>query len=180
MKQLQKHVHSDYCWWNYSCWFGFPKPPSTRTLIAWHSNCENKHELLTEAKEILKKVQYFLSRRDIQVDTLSMEEMLQFIGVELDSYTKALQMSMKGTKLILKHNIQDAFINGVNINMLNLWGGNMDLQMVIDDVAAVMYVCSYMTEGRESNGRDIEESSKRMWGWLYTNTNEKDKEGISR
>ena len=63
--------------------------------------------MLTEAKEILKKVHYFLSRRDIQVDTLSMEEMLQFIGIELDSYTKALQMSMKGTTLILKCNIQD-------------------------------------------------------------------------
>ena len=43
--------------------------------------------------------------------------------------------------LILKHNIQDTFINRVNIDILNLWGGNMDLQMAIDDVAAVVYVC---------------------------------------
>ena len=34
MKQLQKHVHSYYCQQNYSCQFGFPKPPSTQTLIA--------------------------------------------------------------------------------------------------------------------------------------------------
>ena len=155
MKQLQKHVHSDYCQQNYSCQFGFPKPPSTRTLIAQPPNCKNKDEVLTEAKEILKKAQYFLSRRDIQVDTMSMEEMLQLIGVELDSYTKALQMSMKGTTLILKHNIQDAFINGVNIDMLNLWGGNMDLQMVIDDVAAVMYVCSYMMKGEKAMGETL-------------------------
>ena len=116
--------------------------------------------MLTEAKEILKKVQYFLSRRDIQIDTLSMEEMLQLIGVELDSYTKALQMSMKGTMLILKHNIQDAFINGVNIDMLNLWGGNMDLQMVIDDVAAVMYVCSYMMKGEKVMGETLKRVAK--------------------
>ena len=111
--------------------------------------------MLTEAKEILKKVQYFLSRREIQVDTLSMEEMLQVIGVELDSYTKALQMSMKGTMLILKCNIQDTFINELNIDMLNLWGGNMDLQMVINDVAAVMYACSYMTKGEKVMGETL-------------------------
>ena len=109
----------------------------------------------------MKKVQYFLSRRDIQVDTLSMEEILQVIGVDLDSCTKALQMSMKGTMLILKQNIQDAFINGVNIEMLNLWGGNMDLQMVINDVAAMMYVSSYMMKGEKAMGETLK-SSERM------------------
>ena len=83
---------------------------------------------------------------------MSMQEMLELIGVDLDSYTKALQMSMKGTTLILKCNIQDAFINGVNIDILNLWGGNMDLQMVINDVVVVMYVCSYMMKGEKVMG----------------------------
>ena len=110
-------------------------------LIARPPSGENKDETIIEAKEIFKKVQYFLCRRDIKIDAMSMEEMLEIIGVDLDVYINALQMSMKGTTLILKHNIQDAFINGVNIDILNLWGGNMDLQMVIDDVAAVMYVC---------------------------------------
>ena len=51
---------------------------------------------------------------------MSMEQMLEIIGVDLDVYINALQMSMKGTTLVLKHNIQDAFINGVNIDILNL------------------------------------------------------------
>ena len=110
--------------------------------------------MLTKAKEI-KKVQYFLSRRDIQVEAMSMQEMLEIIGVDLDCYTNALQMSMKRTTLILKHNIQDAFINGVNIDILNLWGGNMDLQMVINDVTMVMYVCSYMTKGEKVMGETL-------------------------
>ena len=62
---------------------------------------------------------------------------------------------MKGTTLILKHNIQDTFIKGVSIDILNLWGGNMDLQMVIDDVAAVMYVCSYMMKGEKVMGETL-------------------------
>ena len=73
--------------------------------------------MLTKAKETFKKVQYFLSRRDIQVGAMSMQEMLEVIGLDLDHYRKALQMLMKGTTVILKHNIQDAFINGVNIDI---------------------------------------------------------------
>ena len=34
MENLQKHTHSDYCCRNKSCCFGFPKPPSTKTLIS--------------------------------------------------------------------------------------------------------------------------------------------------
>ena len=89
-----------------------------------------------------------------------MEEMLEVIGVELDHYLKVLQMSMKGTMLIPEHNIQDAFINGVNIDILNLWGGYMDLQMVIDDVAVVMYVCSYMTKGEKVMGETLKRLAK--------------------
>ena len=91
---------------------------------------------------------------------MSMQEMLELIGVDLDCYTKALQMLMKGTTLILKRNIQDAFINGVNIDILNLWGGNMDLQMVIDDVAPVMYMCSYMTKGEKAMGEMLKRVAK--------------------
>ena len=31
---LQKHAHSDYCQRKCSCQFGFPKPPSLKTIIA--------------------------------------------------------------------------------------------------------------------------------------------------
>ena len=34
MENLQKHTHSDYCRRNNTCRFGFPKPPSTETLIS--------------------------------------------------------------------------------------------------------------------------------------------------
>ena len=64
-------------------------------------------------------------------------------------------MLIKGTMLILKHNIQDTFINGVNIDILNLWGGNMDLQMIINDVVVVMYLCSYMMKGEKVMGETL-------------------------
>ena len=46
--------------------------------------------------------------------------------------------------------------------MLNLWGGNMDLQMVINDAAAVMYVCSYMMKGEKVMGETLKRVVTRM------------------
>ena len=91
---------------------------------------------------------------------MSMEQMLAEIDIDSEDYTNAIQMSTKGTTLILKCNIQDAFINGVNRDLLCLWGGNMDLQMVVDDVAAVMYVCSYMTKGEKAMGETLRQVAK--------------------
>ena len=51
---------------------------------------------------------------------------------------------------------------------------NMDLQPIIDDVAAVMYVCSYVTKGEKANGRNFEKCSKRMQECWYMYTDEQD------
>ena len=91
---------------------------------------------------------------------MSIEEMLEIICVDLNDYINALQISTKGTTVILKCNIQDAFINGLNSDILHLWGGNMDLQMVIDELAAVMYVCSYMTKGEKAMGEILKRVAK--------------------
>ena len=42
--------------------------------------------------------------------------------------------------------------------MLSLWGGNVDLQYVINETATVKYVCSYMTKGDKGMG----ETQKRV------------------
>ena len=41
MENLQKHTHSDYSHRNRSCHFGFPKPPTTKTLISRQPIDEN-------------------------------------------------------------------------------------------------------------------------------------------
>ena len=97
MKQLQKHVHWIITDKTIPASLGSQNHHLLEHLLCDLQNCENKDEMLTKAKEIFKKVQYFLSRRDIQVEAMSMQEMLEVIGVDLDHYTKALQMSMRGT-----------------------------------------------------------------------------------
>ena len=40
----------------------------------------------------------------------------------------ALNISQKGPNVIWKRNVQDIFINACNLEVLHLWGGNIDLQ----------------------------------------------------
>ena len=62
MKSLQKHTYSDYCHRNKSCHFGFPKPPASKTVISQEPSEEDKaDDILKYAKDVLQKVQNFLS-----------------------------------------------------------------------------------------------------------------------
>ena len=36
----------------------------------------------------------------------------------------------------------------------------MDLQLVIDEIAAIMYICSYMTKGEKAMGETLKRVSK--------------------
>ena len=51
---------------------------------------ENKKEIISNAKCILQKVQYFISNNDI-TEATSLETVLQNVNVNLNEYTEALK-----------------------------------------------------------------------------------------
>ena len=57
MTSLQRHSHSDYCRRGKKCRFGFPKPPSTSTVIARKPDDEMAKVVTEQAKVTLKMVQ---------------------------------------------------------------------------------------------------------------------------
>ena len=78
MKSLQTHTHSDYCCRNKSCRFGFPNPPASKTVISWEPTEEDKaHDIINYAKDILQKVQNFLSSTQIPNEDLALADFLQ-------------------------------------------------------------------------------------------------------
>ena len=91
---------------------------------------------------------------------LSIDDILNSSGVSYDEYIDALATSTKGQSIILKCTLQDVCLNAYNPNLLNLWGGNIDLQYVINEVATVMYVCSYMTKGEKAMGETLKRVSQ--------------------
>ena len=146
MDNLQKHTHSDYCHRNKSCYFGFHKPPATETLIS-QPPTDDHDEMMENAKSVLKTVQNTLTTADIH--NMSTQHFLQEINLDVETYMDALKISQRGTNVILKENPQDVFINACNHDILSLWRGNVDLQYVINEIATVKYVCSYMTKGEK-------------------------------
>ena len=103
MKSLQKHTHSDYCHRNKSCHFGFPKPPASKTVISWEPSEEDKaDDIIKYAKDVLQKVQNFLSSSQIANEDLALADLLQKVEIDLDTYMQALQISQKGHRIILQ------------------------------------------------------------------------------
>ena len=52
------------------------------------------------------------------------------------------------------------FINACNQDILSLWRGNVKLQYVINEIATVKYVCSYMTKGEKGMGETLKRVAK--------------------
>ena len=103
LKSLQTHTHSDYCHRNKSCHFGFPKPPASNTIISQEPTEEHKaHDIIKYAKDILQKVQNFLSSTHIPHEDLALADLLQNLEIDLDTYMEALQISQKGHRIILQ------------------------------------------------------------------------------
>ena len=147
--RLQKHAHSDYCWRKHTCQFGFAKPPSLKTMIA-HPPAENDDDSISSAKQILEAVQMTLA--NVDCNNTSIQELCTQIGISTDTYMAALSLSTKGPNVILKRNPCDIFINPSDSEIVQLWGGNVYLQYIINEIAAVMYVCSYMAKGEKAVG----------------------------
>ena len=93
MENLQKHTHSDYCLRNKSCHFGFPKPPTTKTLIS-RPPIDDHDEITQNAKSVLQTMQNTLITVDIH--NISTQYLLQDINVDIVTYTDALKISKKG------------------------------------------------------------------------------------
>ena len=182
MKNLQTHTHSDYCHRNKSCHFGFPKPPVSKTVISWEPAEEDKaHDIIKYAKDILQKVQNFLSLTQIPKEDLALVDLLQKVEIDLDTYMEALQISQKGHRIILQWNPCDIFINPCNQDILHLWRGNIDLQYVEDEYSTIMYVCSYMMKSEKAMGEALKRVAKECQNDdIWTQMNKIKKEFIGK
>ena len=152
MDSLHKHTHSDYCRKNKSCSFGFPKLPATKTLIS-RPPLDDHDKIIKNAKSLLQTVQNTLTAAHVHNN--STQQFLQDINLDVEKYMGALQISQRGPNVILKWNLQDVFINACNNDIFSLWRGNINLQYVINEIATVKYVCSYMTKGEKEMGKTL-------------------------
>ena len=157
MENLQKHTHSDYCCRNKSCHFGFPKPSTTKTLIS-RPPIDDNDEIIENAKSVLQTVQNILTT--LHIHNICTQHFLQNTNLDVATYIDALKISKRGPNVILQQNSQDVFINACNHDIVSSWGRNVDLQYVINEIATVKYVCSYMTKGEKGMGETLKRVAK--------------------
>ena len=157
MENLQKHTHSDYCHRRKSCCFDFPKPPTTKTLIS-RPPIDDHDKIIENAKSLLQTVQNTLTTVDIH--NISTQHFLQNINMDIVTFIDALKISKRGPNVILQCNPKDVFINACNYDILSLWGGNVDVQYVINEIATVKCVCSCMTKGEKGMGETLQRLAK--------------------
>ena len=94
-----------------------------------------------QAKVTLKMVQDALHKYSPHLGT-TINELLHDIGVSPDSYAEVIGVSAQGPSVILHQSPCVAYTNSCNPDILQLWGANVDLQYVTNEVTTVMYVCS--------------------------------------
>ena len=160
MLKLQQHTHSDYCRHGKKCCFGFPKPPSYETLICRRPEGEDSEERIEVSKAVLKKVHDELHDNGELHTSSDICDLLCASGVSDDIYRDSLKVTSKGPTVILRQNPCDVSVNSCNFDILNLWSANVDLQYVVNEVATVMYVCSYMTKGEKAMGETLKRVAK--------------------
>ena len=83
---------------------------------------------------------------------MTLEDLLDTSGVQLEDYMSALKMSNKGDSVLLKRNPDACKINNYNSTVMLAWQANMDIQYVLNAYACVMYVASYIMKAERSMG----------------------------
>ena len=78
---------------------------------------EDNNETLNNATKILQQVQQMLSTTDLTSQNMSIPALLEKINVNIDTYMAALKVSQCGPNIILRWNVDDAFLNACNCDI---------------------------------------------------------------
>ena len=60
------------------------------------------------------------------------------------AYHFALSIVNYGTKVVLKRELKDIFVNNYNVDWMDVWDGNLDIQPISDYFSCVVYMTDYV------------------------------------
>ena len=101
-------------------------------------------------KEVMEKIkeEHPLCEEATEEEYVRMREeriraLLAVAGVEFHAYHKYLEMSKKGVQVVLQRDIEEVNINPYNVQWLEVWNGNLDIQPVQDFFGVITYITEY-------------------------------------
>ena len=170
----QRHTHSKTCrkYKNIQCRFDFGKLFTSRTIVsvplADDISDPVRSGILEKRCDILSKVKAKInesldpSKQDYdQTSDISIEVILQELGITLEEYYNALQISGdKDLHLHLKRSPKSCFINNYFVVGIKGWKANVDLQPVYNYHKCISYICSYFSKDENESSEAIRNAAK--------------------
>ena len=107
VREVQVHHHTKSCRKGKQnhCRFGYPKPPSKKTIIAAplpnNMNEEEKREKLKQYKEIMTKVKSALESPNLN-ENQEIEDFLDNLKIDHNLFQQALAVSERGRSVVLQ------------------------------------------------------------------------------
>lgn len=149
VKEVQMHSknHSRTCFKSASsgCRFGFPKPPSRRTMITRPGDDTVSLQL---AKNKLRPLNALLA--EPETASLSFEQLLEKCELTVTEYEQCLHHMTQASTVILKRDPKDCWVNGYNPHLLTAWDANIDVQFILNYYSLITYICSYICKSENS------------------------------
>ena len=113
------------------------------------ANPDSDSDVVKKAQNVLAKVHKVLADGHTE---LSLDEILIRANISPDEYTEALEVSSKGSVVVLKRQPNEININNYNGSVMLAWQANTDIQLCTECVC-LYHVCSFIYhENRQSHG----------------------------
>ncbi|XP_058478094.1 uncharacterized protein LOC131449268 [Solea solea] len=175
--QMHSKRHSKTCKKNNTvCRFNFPRPASAQTFVSRVKvdeeivacKCEKRDPTETlclkckerdfaerkgrkvRAHEILENIKKALSDENQSFDTV--EQLFESLNITQEAFEDAYCRTTRGTKVVLKRQVKEVWVNQYSKQLLKCWNANLDIQFVVDAYACVVYIISYISKAEKEMG----------------------------
>ena len=74
------------------------------------------------------------------------EALVATAGITIEEYEEALSYTDTGYKVVIQRDLTEIFINSYNIEWIEAWDGNMDMQPTFDYHATITYITDYFAK----------------------------------
>ena len=155
MRQLHSHRATCKKGNKPTCRFGMPDFVMSETMVLRPLDLEG--EAAKQALDIMKGIRTVLNAKEMRRKEQArlkwtigqfLEKVSEHVGEEVteELYLQAIRFSLKRTRIALRRDPEDVWINPYNPLILFLMKANMDLQFVLNPYDVARYITSYMTK----------------------------------
>lgn len=175
IKMYQFHRHKKTCKrilkGETICRFKFPKPPLPETMILTPLEDEYLELKMEFHKMNYSRIIMYLNSLDETDKIFQCDDFIGFLSINeisYDDYIMAIRSSITTETIFLRRKMQHIFINGFNIEMLNLHSANMDIQMILNPYAVCNYLVNYIQKCTTGISKILNEAIEEVRNGNYT------------